>query len=175
MKLIQLIWSIIFLLSLIAAARPLFISKSSPENNLQTLPSWPQYWLGQHLQPVDFEIDEQRFYQAFPGKAAAFTDGNRRIIFRWITRPSRKVHPVRHCLSAQGFSIEKESVIFDKFEHPWRRLQATKKQKTFVVLEQIQDGEGKFFTDVSAWFWNGILGKSKGPWLNRIIFEPVSD
>ena len=33
-----------------------------------------------------------------------------------------------------------------------------------VVREAVTDGRGGQWTDVSAWYWSALMGRSEGPW-----------
>jgi hypothetical protein len=39
------------------------------------------------------------------------------------------------------------------------------------VYERIYDVAGNSWSDVSAWYWAALLGKSAGPWWSVVIAE----
>src|SRR5688572_25881492 len=91
----------------VAAIVPLFSLKSgaavaeSPED----FPGWPMQFEGKPLRTLPLGPLEQRFAAGFPGRIARFSDGEREIVLRWISRETRMLHPASECFRGVGFSV----------------------------------------------------------------------
>ncbi|MEW6730399.1 MAG: hypothetical protein AB1489_03570, partial [Acidobacteriota bacterium] len=46
----------------------------------------------------------------------------------------------------------------------WGAFKASGGKETLTVYERIYDQNGNGWTDVSAWYWAAILGKTESPW-----------
>jgi hypothetical protein len=111
---------------------------------------------------------EDRFAGEFPGAMARFTDGRREILFRRVEAPTRKLHPSAECLGAAGHAVKPLPARTDTDGHAWSRSEAEKDGETLEVWESIcedrQDGKGACWPDIPSWYWQALLGKSRGPW-----------
>ena len=134
-------------------------------------PDWPSQFEGQRLRQVRLSVQEQKFAGGFPGRIAAFTDGRRQIVMRWITQPTRKAHPAIDCYRGLGYTIRTMPLWVDAHDRVWSSFEATK-LGTLRVREQIHDAHGNAWTDVSAWYWAAVLGRTKGPWWAMTVAEP---
>jgi len=128
---------------------------------------WPSIFEGRTLRPLALSAVEARFAQQFPGVIARFANGERIVTLRHVSKPTRKLHPAADCYRGLGYRIDDI--------HLHRRPGATEHamQRCFIahqglaslrVCEYITDAAGQSFSDVSAWYWAGITGKSQGPW-----------
>jgi hypothetical protein len=61
---------------------------------------WPTHFRDQPLTQLPLGEVEQRFARRFPGAIARFTDGERVLIVRQVTRPTRQLHPATDCFRA---------------------------------------------------------------------------
>jgi hypothetical protein len=84
---------------------------------------------------------------------------------RWVTQPTRRLHPAEDCYRGLGYSIGASRIVTDNSGTRWRCFAARRKQDGREVCEQLQDMEGRRWTDVSAWYWAAVLERSPGPWL----------
>ena len=57
---------------------------------------------------------EERFARRFPGAIARFTDGERVLIVRQVTRPTRQLHPADDCFRAIGYTVECDLHLYMK-------------------------------------------------------------
>jgi len=128
-------------------------------------PHWPSHFQGQMLTELPLSAREAVFLAGFPGAVARFTDGERDIVMRWVTQPTRRLHPAEDCYRGLGYSLSVSRIVTDSSGTRWRCFDATSKQDGREVCEQLQDLEGRRWTDVSAWYWAALLERSRGPWL----------
>ncbi|MDR3213932.1 MAG: hypothetical protein LBT71_08485 [Azoarcus sp.] len=128
---------------------------------------WPATWRGQVLRPMALTSVEQRFARGFPGRIARLTDGRDVLVWRYITHPTRMLHPASDCYRALGWRIADEHLEEadgDGKPERWRCFIAERDGVRLRVCERIEDALGTSFTDTSAWYWSAITGQSAGPW-----------
>jgi hypothetical protein len=116
---------------------------------------------------------DRRFAEAFPGRIAKFTDGRREILIRWVPNPTRKLHPASDCFRGMGYRIEPKPVVEDLRGRRWGSFEATRGGERIQVAERIYDSAGNGWTDVSAWYWSAILGRSSGPYWAITMMEKL--
>ena len=121
--------------------------------------------------PLVFSEREARFSAGFPGMVAAFTDGERTILLRWVARATRKLHPALHCLRGLGYAVQPGPVWRDTAGRNWGTTLAERDGRRRRVRERICDAAGREWTDVSAWWWDAWRGGSAGPWWAATVFE----
>lgn len=136
----------------------------------QAAVEWPQTWQGRPLRPLALGAVEQRFAQNFPGQIARLTNDEDVLVWRHVTRPTRMLHPAADCYRALGYRVSGEQLQAVRASTPiqkdgmWRCFTAEKNGQRLRVCEQLQDADGRVFTDTSAWYWAAALGQSSGPW-----------
>ncbi|MBX9692767.1 MAG: hypothetical protein K2Z81_10310, partial [Cyanobacteria bacterium] len=101
----------------------------------------------------------------------AYFDGRRVIILRWITDPTRQVHPASDCYRGVGFNVKWLPLIVDEKGCAWSRFEASKRTEKIVVRELIEDESGKSWSDPSSWYWAAVLGETRGPWWSITVEE----
>ena len=138
-------------------------------------PGWPSEYEGRHLRSLDVSQRERAFEAQFPGKIAKFTDGSRIMIVRWVTRPTRKLHPASDCFKAVGYRVRPNSIKVDDHGNAWGTFQGTRSGESLNVYERIYDRSGGKWTDVSSWYWAAILGRTSGPWWALTLIENDSE
>ena len=155
------------LLSIVlAAAAPLCTTRHDPATRAAAaVPAWPHEFEGRPLARLSLTPDEQRFLADFPGSVAHFSDGERDILMRWVTQPTRKLHPAEDCYRGWGFEVAAARIRADRDGNHWRCFDASRAGASREVCEQIRDTEGAQFTDVSSWYWNATLARTAAPWL----------
>lgn len=159
------------LLCICAGLLPLFASSSALESSAQSFPGWPTQLDGQLLKPLPLSEKERLFASEFPGRIQRFSDGRREYILRWLFNPTRKLHPASDCLRGVGFSINPLPLATLSGEAKWSQFQASRGEESLRVYERIYDNAGNSWSDVSAWYWAALLGKSAGPWWSVVIAE----
>ncbi len=177
-------WRIALLGVIAAAAAPWLAGAAHDGENTASesdaLPAWPTSWDGCDLVPVELADHERAFAKNFPGDLAVFrtTEGrwSRRLIVRWITSPTRKLHSSADCLRAEGFELEREWEIRSDDER-WATWTAYHPENgaAFRVRERLwTDADpATTWTDVSAWFWDASFRGKRGPWWAVTIIEPL--
>lgn len=127
-------------------------------------PGWPSEFEGRSLRALPLSALEQRFATDFPGRIGRFTDGEREIILRWISAPSRKLHPAADCLTASGYTVT--PLPIDRIAGVvWSTIAANRGDEHLRVREAIVDAAGNRWTDVSAWYWAAVREQTPRPWL----------
>jgi len=127
-------------------------------------PGWPKEWNGRPLVPLALATDEQEAARSFPGHVARFTDGRYEYLIRWITEPTRKMHPVADCFRARGAHITVLPLHMDARGRLWETLNVEISGRHFTAFEQFSDSTGTTWSDVSNWYWAALFGKTAGPW-----------
>jgi hypothetical protein len=148
----------------VAALVPLLAARDAVDSPV-AVPAWPHEFRGRPLLPVALSAEERRFLSGFPGEVARFTDGERDIVLRWVTRPTRQLHPAEDCYRAMGYTVTATRIHADRDGARWRCFEVTRGETTRSVCEQLRDTDGTHWTDVSSWYWAAILQRTRGPWL----------
>jgi hypothetical protein len=146
------------------------INTNSGEPN-PSFPGWPSTIDTHDFQPIALSKTEAKFALSFPGRIAKFSNGQQTIQVRWITKPTRKLHPASDCFKGIGYRVRPLSLLVDKSGAIWSRIQCVKGSSRLVVRERIFDNHGQAWTDVSSWYWNAVCGRSNGPWWSVTIVE----
>jgi hypothetical protein len=133
-------------------------------------PGWPSKFNGKTLTPIALNEMEQSFASDFPGRIARFTDGQRELIIRWVTEPTRKLHPSSDCFQGLGYAVKPLAAHRDEQGTLWARFAAIKGNERLLVYEQIHSDSGETWTDVSAWYWSALQHES-GSWWAITIAE----
>lgn len=139
---------------------------------------WPTEWDGAPLRPLALGPVEQRFARQFPGAIARMTDGERMLVLRHVTTPTRMLHPAEDCYRALGWGIASARLEHDAHGQLWRCFVATRTNSTggppLRVCERTTDAQGRAFTDTSSWYWAAVRGQSTGPWLAVTTATPLA-
>jgi hypothetical protein len=107
----------------------------------------------------------------FPGRVGRFSDGRREIIIRWVGAPTRRLHPAADCLRGSGYTITPLPGRTDAAGATMGCFRARHGADSMTVCELIRDQRGASWPDVSAWYWNGMLGTSPAPWWSFVVAE----
>ncbi|WP_374369356.1 hypothetical protein [Piscinibacter sp.] len=144
---------------------------------------WPQVWEGKPLRPLATTAVEQRFAARFPGAIARFSDGQRVLVLRRVTEPTRMLHPAADCFRGLGYRIERTQLEHDTRARLWRCFEAEGRDgERLRVCERIapidetsgaEASGGEAFVDASSWFWAAALGRSRGPWQAVTVVEAM--
>jgi hypothetical protein len=148
---------------LVAAAVPLF-GMHAGGVPAEEFPGWPTHFDGKPLRALPLGALEQRFAAEFPGRIARFSDGEREIVLRWVSRETRMLHPASDCFRGMGFSITPKPLRVGSGGERWGSFIAVRGESAFSVSERIHDDHGNQWTDVSSWYWAATTGKSQGAW-----------
>ena len=146
------------------------INTNSGEPDL-LFPGWSSIMDTRDLKHIELSKAESHFAETFPGKIAKFSNGQQLIQVRWITKPTRKLHPASDCFKGIGYRVRPLPLLVDKRGAIWSRIQCEKGSDQFIVRERIFDNLGQAWTDASSWYWNAVFGRSYGPWWALTIVE----
>ncbi len=138
-------------------------------------PGWPMEFGDRRLTEMPLSSRQKRFIEGFPGKMAKFSDGRRIILFRWVTKATRKVHPASDCFKGLGYSVRPLPMVRDSEGNIWSCTECTLEGETLRVRERILDTAAGTWTDVSAWYWAALLGRTPGPWWTVTLVERMTD
>ncbi|MEW5854101.1 MAG: hypothetical protein AB2A00_35325 [Myxococcota bacterium] len=154
-----------FLTAAVLAALAPFLDGERPVAPRAAFAGWPTTFEGAPLTPKPLSPRESRFLDGFPGHVARFSSSGREVILRWTDEPTRRLHPSRECLSAVGYTIVPRPAQASDGKVDWQVFDARRGEETLRVRESVVDANGIHWPDVSDWYWNATLGKSRGPWL----------
>jgi exosortase/archaeosortase family protein len=162
-----------YLVACAVAIAPFFRAPIAGAETTTTLASidWPKEFKGRPLYRLPLSDKEKKFLQAFPGEVARFSDGYREILIRYVTQPTRQLHPAGDCLRGVGFRIMPLPLAQDESSQPWGCVHATRPGESLRVCERIISRGGESYSDVSSWFWGASLGRSSGPWFAYTVAE----
>jgi hypothetical protein len=159
---------------LLAAATPLLPQRPSSANS-GGFPGWPMAWEGEPLEPIPASPQDEYFTRDFPGKVARFAAADAQVVIRWVNSPTRRLHPAAHCFTGAGYHIE---------PRPMRQraagaglmscFAASKDGETLEVCEQLRDGAGNNWPDVSAWYWHALAAPAGGSWWSYVVVKRSS-
>ena len=134
--------------------------------------TWPTQLEGRPLKESPLSPRELSFARDFPGLIRRYTGGSKEVIVRWVSEPTRRLHPSSDCLAASGYTIEPMPARRDAENHVWASFLAVRGTDRLVVRERVFDQQGGTWSDVSAWYWATLMGKTRGPWAAVTIAEP---
>lgn len=136
--------------------------------------SWPASFEGRRLHPVAATAEDRILARRFPGQVARFSDGRRQIVLRRLDSATRRLHPASDCYRAAGYEISPAPMRLVAGRGPAACFIARRGGRAFLACEQVRDGRGRSWPDVSSWYWAALLGTSNGPWLASLTVERVA-
>jgi hypothetical protein len=152
----------LFVASLMSAASAPCLVRV-PASVTAPFPGWPSRYEGRLLTPVLLPARDRGFAADFPGRVQTFTDGRRTLILRFIAEPTRRLHPAVQCFEGAGYEI---AAAADGFL-------VRRDGRTRLVRERIVDGGGRTWSEVGAWYWSALLGRTRGPWWSVTTVDEV--
>ncbi len=160
---------------LLAGLVPFYPRMEASRIDLTPFPGWPTTLSALPLRELPLEPQEKSFAKSFPGQIGRFTDGKTEYVIRWVTQPTRMLHPAADCFRGNGYDIHPLPLKVDIDATVWGSFEASNDNKTFSVQERIYSDEGYSWTDVSSWYWAAIFGKTTGPWwaVTRVSRPPL--
>src|SRR3712207_7200250 len=54
-----------------------------------------------------------RWSRNFPGAVGKFSDGERELLIRWVTRGTRQLHSTSDCLRGAGYSVTPQPALLE--------------------------------------------------------------
>ena len=166
-------WGVItaFVLAAIAAALAPLFARNSDTAVAKDFPGWPTHYEGRALTELPLTQRELAFVRDFPGRVGRFSDGRSEIVIRWVGAPTRRLHPAADCLRGSGYTITPLPGRTDAAGAAMGCFRARHGTERMTVCELIRDQRGASWPDVSAWYWNGMLGASPAPWWSFVVAE----
>ena len=159
------------LLAAAAAALAPLIERSNGATAGAPFPGWPAAYEGRALVELPLTPREAAFVQDFPGRVGRFTDGRREIIIRWLGAPTRKRHSAADCFRGSGYAITPIAARKGSDGTTMGCFRATLRGASMTVCEVIRDERGGSWSDVSAWYWDGMLRSSAPPWWSFVVAQ----
>ncbi|HOF87284.1 MAG TPA: archaeosortase/exosortase family protein [Armatimonadota bacterium] len=153
-----------------AAVIPCWTPPRAPRA-LTAFPGWPAALEGTPLRALPLSAREARFSRDFPGRVGRFSDGRREWIIRWVTTPTRTLHPAADCFRGSGYRLTPLALHVDAAGRRWGACLAARAGERLRVRECIVDGDGRHWSDVSAWYWAALLDRTRGPWWAYTVAE----
>ena len=135
-------------------------------------PGWPTHFESRTLQPLPLTPREALFVRGFPGRVGRFHDGRREIIVRWVSAPTRLLHPAADCFKGVGYAITPLPARRTADGHVMSCFRATRGTEAMTACELIRGADGEHWPDVPAWYWSALLGASPAPWWSYVVAEP---
>ena len=154
-----------------AAFAPLLIERSNGATAGAPFPGWPTEYEGQALTELPLTPREAAFLQDFPGRVGRFSDGQREIIIRWVGTPTRKLHSAADCFRGSGYAITPVAARRGSDGSTMGCFRASLRGAHMTVCELIRDERGGSWSDVSAWYWDGMLRSSPPPWWSFVVAQ----
>lgn len=136
--------------------------------------NWPVLSTNGIWQILPLSKIESQFSNEMPGGIAKFTDGEKIYILRYVTRVTRKLHPISDCFKSSGFTIKGSQKIVLKEGKYYSTFNAVRDKESLFVMETFWDLNGKSWSDVSAWYWENY-SESKGPWYSSVIINKIAE
>ena len=146
----------------VAAVVPLFARQTANPIESISFPGWPAQFEGHALTELPLSTREKHFAEGFPGRIARFSDGQREIIFRWVTHETRALHPAADCFRGLGYSVHQLPLTTDSEGNRWGTFEASRDKEALILRERIYSVSGQSWTDVSSWYWQVLLGNADG-------------
>jgi hypothetical protein len=154
-----------------AAALAPLVERSNGATAGAPFPGWPAEYQGRALVELPITPREAAFVQDFPGRVGRFTDGRREIIIRWLGAPTRKLHAAADCFRGSGYAITPIAARKNSDGTTMGCFRATLRGASMTVCEVIRDERGGSWSDVSAWYWDGMLRSSAPPWWSFVVAQ----
>ncbi len=159
------------LLAAAAAALAPFVAHSNVAAASAPFPGWPTHYEGRALFELPLTPREAAFTHDFPGRVGRFSDGQREIIIRWIGTSTRKLHSAADCFRGSGYAITPIAARKGSDGSTMGCFRATLQGVSMTVCEAIRDERGGSWSDVSAWYWDGMLRSSPPPWWSFVVAQ----
>ncbi len=163
---------LVFLLfHLFAATLPIILSDSNEIDSQMAAVSFPSTFEGLTLIELPLTARENEFSIGFPGRIKRFTDGQREVLVRIVTRPTRKLHPSADCFKGAGFRVIPAAAKVDSTGKVWGCFTAVQRARQFSVCELIKTDSGQSWYDTSSWFWSAVMNSHSGPWMAYTVVD----
>lgn len=154
-----------------ASFAPLTRDDRAAFTQASSFPGWPESYEGRPLTALPLSERDAAFARDFPGRIGRFHDGQRDIIIRYLTEPTRRLHPASDCLRGVGYAITPVPARRAPSGVVTSCLKAERHGQTFTVCESVRNTRGDHWPDVSSWYWAALVQGATGPWWSFVVAE----
>ena len=156
-------------LALAAVAPVLPRPHAAPEPENRDFPGWPTQFENENLTALAPGPQDEWFARDFPGRIARFAAGDKQVVIRWVSAPTRRLHPASHCFAGTGHRIAARPMRVTRAGAPMSCFSASKGAETLEVCEQITDLDGGAWSDVSSWYWSALVAPAGTSWWSYVV------
>jgi len=160
-------------LSVFAAPQWANLRKMVPAIGPREFPGWPDSFEGRPWTRIRRAEGPATVFAPLPMASAVFRQEERKVVLRWIPRPTRRVHPAADCFRARGYAVERARLVRDASGSTWSEFTVGREDERWRVRERLFSESGETWTDVSAWFWSVWRRPGSGPWWAVTAVEPM--
>ena len=164
-----------FLITLaLASAAPLFprpASTGTGPGSAAPFPGWPTEFEGAALERMAPGREDAWFTRDFPGKVARFAARDRQVVVRWVSSPTRRLHPASHCFTGAGYAVSPAPMARSRDGALMSCFIARRGGEALKVCEQLRDPAGRSWPDVSAWYWHALTSPTGSAWWSFVVVE----
>lgn len=163
----------IFLLTLaLASAAPLLPRSTLLRSDAAaSFPGWPTEFEGTKLERMPAGREDIWFTRDFPGKVARFAADDRQIVVRWVSSPTRRLHPASQCFTGAGYAVAPAPMTRSRDGALMSCFTARRGGDSLKVCEQLRDSAGASWPDVSAWYWHALTSPAGSAWWSFVVVE----
>lgn len=154
----------------LALLAPLLPGSSLPQAPGAEFPGWPAKIDGVTLRPLPPGPQDEYFARDFPGKVARFAAGGKQVVVRWVSSPTRRLHPAAHCFTGAGYQI-RPLPMGEIGAGRASCFSASRAGEVLRVCEMLSDGAGASWPDVSSWYWQAVAAPAGASWWSYVIVE----
>jgi hypothetical protein len=79
------------------------------------------------------------------------------------------------CFRASGYQIRYLPIHIDSNQKAWSVFEASRNDQILYVRERIYDYADNNYSDVSAWYWAAVSGRTRGPWWMIAVIEQTQN
>jgi hypothetical protein len=159
--------------ALLAAIAPVALPGAATRTPLENFSGWPSHYEDRPLKSLPLSAREKLFVQDFPGAIGRFTDGEREIVIRFTTAPTRRLHPAADCFRGVGYAITPLPGRRNTAGTAMGCFRASRGDDLMEVCEYLRDERGQSWSDVGAWYWSALWQSgAAGPWWSFVIAQP---
>jgi hypothetical protein len=156
----------------LAAGAPLLPKPALPRfTDGAGFPGWPGTHEGVPLARMSPGPQDAWFARDFPGKVARFAAGDRQVVVRWVSAPTRRLHPASQCFAGAGYSIVPLPMRKSADGALMSCFAARRDAETLEVCEQLRGSAGGSWPDVSAWYWHALAAPAGEAWWSFVVVE----
>ncbi len=168
----------LFLMSALAAViMPVAVDRPTAAASALAFPGWPTMFEGRPIAPLPPAGFDERLRRQFAGQMRRFSDGERQIVLRWVSGPTRLLHPAATCFRNSGYAVAPAAMRRAASGEAMSCFRADKGGKSLVACERIFESAGRSWPDPSAWYWHALLNPAPGGYwaVLQVEAEPNPD